>query len=98
MNTNHSTLWRITRGQRLRYLYAILAMAGTNTFMFGAPLVAKYAIDVVVEKDLSLAAPGLDLLARGLGGAEARERGAKPERPYSRGVCFPARRRRLRAH
>ena len=70
MNTNHSTLWRITRGQRLRYLYAILAMAGTNTFMFGAPLVAKYAIDVVVEKDLSLAAPGLNLLARGLGGAD----------------------------
>jgi ATP-binding cassette, subfamily B, bacterial len=55
--TNHSSLWRITRGQRLRYFYAILAMAGTNLFMFGAPLVGKYAIDVVVEKDLGLAAP-----------------------------------------
>jgi ATP-binding cassette, subfamily B, bacterial len=55
--TNHSSLWQITRGQRLRYSYAIAAMAATNLFMFGAPLVGKYAIDVVVEQDFAHAAP-----------------------------------------
>ena len=48
-------LWRITRGQRLRYSAAILAMALMNGFMFGAPLVGKYAIDLVVERDFSYA-------------------------------------------
>lgn len=63
-SATHSTLWRITRGQRLRYGYAILAMAATNLFMFAAPLVGKYAIDVVVEDDFAFAAPPLLWLAR----------------------------------
>ena len=46
-------LWAITRGQRLRYAGAVLAMGIANLFMFGAPLVAKYAIDVVVERDVT---------------------------------------------
>ncbi|NBC23810.1 MAG: ABC transporter ATP-binding protein, partial [Gammaproteobacteria bacterium] len=68
--TNHSTLWHITRGQRLRYGYAIVAMAATNAFMFGAPLVGKYAIDVMVQRDFDLAAPLLADLARNFGGSE----------------------------
>jgi len=63
MTDNHDSLWQITRGQRLRYANAILAMAGTNLLMFGAPLVGKYAIDVVVQNDFSLAAPPLLWLA-----------------------------------
>lgn len=66
--TNHSTLWQITRGQRLRYGNAILAMAATNLFMFGAPLVGKYAIDVVVEDDFSQGAPALLWLSERTGG------------------------------
>ena len=62
--TTHGTLWHITQGERLRYGYAILAMAATNVCMFGAPLVAKYAIDVVVEQDFSYAAPPLLWLTR----------------------------------
>ena len=67
--TNHSSLWQITRGQRPRYGYAILAMAATNLFMFGAPLVGRYAIDVVVEQDMSYGAPPL-LWATDLAGTE----------------------------
>lgn len=64
MQHTHATLWRTTQGQRLRYLGAILAMAATNAFMFAAPLLGKYAIDVVVEKDFSLAAPWLGSMAQ----------------------------------
>lgn len=67
MTTNHSTLWHITRGQRLRYGYAIVAMAGAALLMFGAPLVGKFAIDVVVEDDLNRAAAPLAWLAERVG-------------------------------
>ncbi|MEQ8859910.1 MAG: ABC transporter ATP-binding protein [Pseudomonadales bacterium] len=68
--TTTSTLWQITRGQRLRYGEAILAMAATNLFMFSAPLIAKYAIDVVVQRDLGSAAAPLLWLARASGGSD----------------------------
>ncbi len=64
--TRPSTLWRITQGQRRRYGGAILAMASTNLFMFGAPLVGKYAIDMVVNQDVAFAAPPLLWAAGGL--------------------------------
>src|SRR5690606_22647921 len=70
MNTNHSTLWHVTRGHRLRYGFAILAMAGAALFLFGAPVVGKYAIDVAVENDFAHASPPLLWLARQVGGAE----------------------------
>lgn len=70
MTTNDRSLWHITRGQRLRYGNAIVAMAATNLFMFGAPLIGKYAIDVVVERDFSAAAPPLLWLARRIDGSE----------------------------
>jgi len=71
MTTNKShNLWRITRGQRIRYGFAICAMALMNGFMFGAPLIGKYAIDLVVERDFSYAQPHLLGIAQHLGGSE----------------------------
>ena len=64
----HTNLWQITQGQRLRYVSAILSMALTNLFMFGAPLLGKDAIDVVLEQDFAYATPGLLELAQWLGG------------------------------
>lgn len=66
--TTHRNLWYITQGQRLRYVSAILSMGLTNFFMFGAPLLGKDAIDVVIERDFSFATPGLLELAQWLGG------------------------------
>lgn len=54
------TLWQATEGQRLYYLGAVIAMGLSNLFMFGAPLVGKYAIDVVVASDLG---PGILMLS-----------------------------------
>jgi ATP-binding cassette subfamily B protein len=48
---HYDNLWAVTRGRRARYLGAILAMALSNLFMFGAPLAAKYAIDAIVARD-----------------------------------------------
>ena len=52
-------LWAITQGQRLRYGSAMLAMAATNVFMFAAPLIGKYAIDVVHSRDVAAGIPAL---------------------------------------
>ncbi len=46
-NMKADNLWHITRGERLKYLGATLAMAGTNIFLFSAPVVGGAAIDVV---------------------------------------------------
>ena len=54
-----TSLWDITRGQRLRYSGAIIAMLLSSLFLFGAPLIGKYAIDVVGARDLSMAMPWL---------------------------------------
>ncbi len=67
----HQSLWALTRGRRAHYGAAILAMGLANLFMFGAPLVAKYAIDVVVQHDLAAGTPWLTLPLRRLTGAEA---------------------------
>ena len=56
-HAKHDNLWAVTSGQRARYLGAIVAMAVANICMFGAPLIAKYAIDVVVAKDVLLGTP-----------------------------------------
>ena len=60
-------LWRITEGQRLIYVGAVISMALMNAFMFGAPLIGKFAIDVVVERDFSFAQPQLLSLAQAVG-------------------------------
>ena len=63
MQPTPRTLWHITEGQRLYYLGAVLAMALSNLFMFGAPLVGKYAIDIVIASDLEVGIPLLSWLA-----------------------------------
>ena len=40
-------LWQVSEGYRLRFLGAILAMAAGYVFMFGVPLLARLAIDVI---------------------------------------------------
>ncbi len=52
-NTNYGGLWRITQGERVRYLVAIVAMAFTNLCMFGAPIIGGHAIDVINKEDFS---------------------------------------------
>jgi len=56
-HAKHDNLWAVTTGQRARFSGAIVAMAFANVCMFGAPLIAKYAIDVVVAKDVTLGTP-----------------------------------------
>ena len=48
-------LWAITKGQRVKYLLAILAMAITNACMFSAPIVGGHAIDVITFQDFEYA-------------------------------------------
>ena len=48
-------LWAITKGQRVKYLLAILAMAITNACMFSAPIVGGHAIDVITLQDFEYA-------------------------------------------
>ena len=52
-------LWFITRGQRARYLAAVLAMGVSNLFMLSSPLVGMYALDALSADDLEQGAPGL---------------------------------------
>jgi ATP-binding cassette subfamily B protein len=52
-SADYSSLWRLTAGERLRYLAAILAMALTNICMFGAPIIGGHAIDVITKQDFS---------------------------------------------
>lgn len=68
-------LWTLSRGQRLRYAGTVLAMGLANLFTYAGPLVAKYAVDVVVARDFSKAAPWLVWPAAGLGLPIARSYG-----------------------
>ena len=68
MSTQPSyNLWRLTQGQRARYLGAVVSMALMNLFMFAAPLVGKFAIDLVVERDFSYAQQDLLAITQSLG-------------------------------
>jgi len=46
-----SLLWRYSTGFRLIYAAGILAMAIAYVFMYGVPLVAKFAIDAILDPD-----------------------------------------------
>ena len=60
------SLWFITRGQRARYLAAVLAMGVSNLFMLSSPLVGMYALDALSADDLEQGAPGLAEAALGI--------------------------------
>ena len=40
-------LWELTKGFRLVFFMAIIAMGLGILFMFGVPLIAKFAIDAI---------------------------------------------------
>ena len=40
--------WNLSKGFRILYLAAIIAMAVGYIFMFGVPLVAKFSIDAIL--------------------------------------------------
>jgi len=67
MTLKHDNLWAITREERLRYLGIVLALGAANGLMFGAPLIAKSAIDVVVQQDITRATAWLVVPAAWLG-------------------------------
>lgn len=70
---NHDStrnLWTVTRGQRLRYTVAVLATAAMSMLLFGAPLIAKFAIDLVVLRDFAYAQPQLLALSTWLWGTQ----------------------------
>ena len=48
-SAKHRTLWELTRGSRLRYSAAILALGLSNVFFFGVPLISKTAIDAIAS-------------------------------------------------
>ena len=48
-------LWEITKGQRVKYLLAVLAMVITNACMFSAPIIGGHAIDVITLQDFEYA-------------------------------------------
>jgi ATP-binding cassette subfamily B protein len=68
MATKTNSLWSITEGQRGRYGGAVLAMAGAGVFMFSAPLIGGYAIDVVDAQRVDAGATLLASAAKMLGG------------------------------
>lgn len=50
---SYQNLWLATRGQRVRYAYSVFFATLSNVFLLGAPLVSKYAIDVITKDDFS---------------------------------------------
>ena len=48
-------LWHLTRGYRLTYVVAALLSTSATVLMLGVPLIGKYALNVLVEKDFSFA-------------------------------------------
>ena len=64
-------LWAITAGQRLRYSGAIAALGVANLFMFGGPLIGKYALDNIQGLPLTGAGSALDALAGSIAAALA---------------------------
>ena len=65
------TLWSVTRGQRWRYLGAVLAMGLTNLFIFGPVLVSGGALDVIDKQDFAYGTPLLVDIVRGLAGGDS---------------------------
>ena len=62
-NTLHSNLWALTRGYRHRFASAVGAMALASLLLLSVPLIAKYALDVVMEDGLASGIPFLSALS-----------------------------------
>ena len=64
-------LWRLTAGQRLRYVGAVVAIVIGTAFLFLPPLIVRGALDHVVDDKPVTAHPLLVDLFEWLGGREA---------------------------
>ncbi len=60
---DRKNLWALTQGQRLRYFSAIAVMGLASLCLFGSPLVAKYALDVIEADDMAKGIAGLTDMA-----------------------------------
>lgn len=56
-------LWQLTKGYRLTFASAILAMATGYVFLFGVPLIAKFTIDAIELGNKLSVSPWLQRLA-----------------------------------
>lgn len=65
-NTLHNNLWALTRGYRHRFAAAVGAMALASLLLLSVPLIAKYALDVVMQDGLASGIPLLSRLAVGI--------------------------------
>ena len=63
----HRTLWELTRGERLRYARAIVALAGAVAAIFAVPLLVRWALDGVWQPEALLLPAPLERLGAGLG-------------------------------
>lgn len=63
--TLQSSLWALTRGYRHHFAGAVVALAGASLLLLSVPLIAKYALDVVMEDGLASGVPWLAALAAG---------------------------------
>ena len=69
---SRKNLWLITRGQRVRYIGAMLAMGLASAFTMAAPLVGMYALDVIHVESFEQANTYLLALTRWIvGGADS---------------------------
>ena len=86
--TNRHGLWDITSGQRLRYIGAIGALGIANLFMFGGPLVGKYALDHIQGLPLTGAGDWLAALAATLIGSSVSTAGAQAADAHTQLTVF----------
>src|SRR5689334_10583243 len=48
--SNHRALWHLTRGQRARFVFALLALAVGSLLMYIGPQIVRLAIDGILVK------------------------------------------------
>ncbi|HSG88143.1 MAG TPA: ABC transporter ATP-binding protein [Pseudomonadales bacterium] len=59
----HASLWTLTQGFRNRFAGAVLALGGASLLLLSVPLISKYALDVVIDRELAPGMPWLSALA-----------------------------------
>jgi ATP-binding cassette subfamily B protein len=69
MHLAWSTLWRVTEGQRTRYVFAWLALVASALVLYAVPLVTKATIDGVVAQDPAVRTAVTERVLDWMGGA-----------------------------
>ncbi|MFG0329786.1 MAG: ABC transporter ATP-binding protein [Phycisphaerales bacterium] len=65
-----NSIWRLTKGQRLRYFAAIASLVVASCFLYLAPLIPQITIDGVLSGDPEAASPFVQSIVEALGGRE----------------------------